>query len=80
MFIFKIWRNEFSKISTLIRHTSNQHPTDVNAFRDMHWFLSRQTNRDYARETDNIVGCELQVNQEIKCGACGSTVLIAISD
>jgi hypothetical protein len=46
----------------------------------MHWFLSRQTNRDYARETDNIVGCELQVNQEIKCGACGSTVLIAISD
>jgi hypothetical protein len=78
--MLKIWRNDFSKISTLIRHTSKQDPTDANDFRDMHRFLSHQTNHDYARETDDNSGCENQVNQEIKCAACGSTNLIKISD
>ena len=78
LFFVKIWRNQFSKISTLIHPTSNQDPTDANEFKDINLSLIQRINHASVYEGDNTDGCENPANVEIKCSICGSTNLIKI--
>ena len=80
MLIVNFWRNEFSKIKTIIHHTAKQELADSKDSQDINRLLSQKISHASVHEGGNPNDCENHVNQEIKCVACGSTNLIKISD
>jgi len=80
MLIVNFWRDEFSKIKTIIHHTAKQELADSKDSQDINWLLSQKISHASVLEDGNPNDCENHVHQEIKCAACGSTNLIKISD
>jgi hypothetical protein len=80
IFIVKIWRNKFGKISTLVHHISNQDPTHAHDLKDINLSSPPKISRTSIQKGDKNSGSENLAAAEIKCSACGSTNLIKISD
>ena len=80
MLIVNFWRNEFSKIKTIIHHTAKQELADSNDFKYTNRVLFQKISHSSVHEGDKNSGCKNPSNAEIKCSICGSTNLIKISD